>query len=146
MGQLNVMEQVEAFGEGLYNDPDFDTQVQAGWYDWFCDTTELAGKTRKLYLHVIEVLATKKMLGMDLKKVYVWFKNNCPMAGDLYDDIRFSDIETGENIIVIVPHSGHESDADAPASAHGTAFSNDGSFVHEAYIGTWKGLIHFLNQ
>lgn len=144
--RLNVLQQVEAFLEGLYTDPGFDTQVKAGWYDWFCSTEELAPKTRELYMRVIEVLATKKMLGMDLTKVYVWFKNNCPMAGELYDDIRFSSLETGDNLLVIVPHSGHASEQDAPAQAHGTAFSDDGTFVHSAYIGTWKGLIHFLNK
>jgi hypothetical protein len=38
---------------------------------------------------------------VDLETSYVWFKNNCPLNGSLYDDFRIADIETNNNLIVI---------------------------------------------
>src|SRR3989339_672703 len=38
---------------------------------------------------------------VDLETCYVWFKNNCPLNGPLYDDFRIADIETNNNLIVV---------------------------------------------
>jgi hypothetical protein len=38
---------------------------------------------------------------VNLETMYVWFKNNCPLAGSLYDDFRIADIETGETLFTI---------------------------------------------
>ena len=72
---------------------DFDTQCKAGWYDWFCNTSSLRNKTYKMGRIVKQVKDGGKV---DLDNWYVWFKNNCPMVGPLYDDFRFADRKSGD--------------------------------------------------
>jgi hypothetical protein len=38
---------------------------------------------------------------VDLETSYVWFKNNCPLNGPLYDDFRIADIETNNTLILV---------------------------------------------
>lgn len=90
--EINVREWQKNFVAGAYDSKDFDTQCQAGWYDWFCHDASLAGKTRRMGQIIKQVKDGGKI---DLDTMYVWFKNNCPVVGKLYDDFRFADIETG---------------------------------------------------
>lgn len=95
---INVKEWQEAFKIGLYDGPSRKTQIDAGWYDWFCRDSSLAGKTKRMGSIVKQVKNGGKV---DLDKMYVWFKNNCPLNGPLYDDFRFADIATGTTMITI---------------------------------------------
>ena len=81
------------FNVGFYESNDLNTQVKAGWYDWFCKDTSLAGKTNRIGNIIKKITRGGKI---DICKSYVWFKNNCPLKGPLYDDFRISDIETGD--------------------------------------------------
>lgn len=94
--KMTVREFQHEFEIGRFEAGDFDTQVAAGWYDWFCNDRQLAGKTRRLGKVVARIRDGGKV---DLDACHVWFKNNCPMVGTLYDDIRISD-ETG-NLLVM---------------------------------------------
>ena len=75
-----------------------------GFWDWFCSDKALAGKSRKLCGNARVI--TKLTKKFDPKKVYVWFKNNCPCSGSLYDDLRIADLETHDVLYTIVPHDG----------------------------------------
>ena len=76
-----------------FDNPDRRTQIDAGWYDWFCRDTSLTNKTKKMGRIIKQVKDGGKV---NLDTMYVWFKNNCPLNGPLYDDFRFADIETGD--------------------------------------------------
>lgn len=93
MKETSVREWIIRFQNNEFEASDFRTQVKAGWYDWFCKTESLRNKTYKMGKIVKQVKDGGKV---DLDKHYVWFKNNCPMVGPLYDDFRFADLETGD--------------------------------------------------
>ena len=93
MEKICIQEWITKFNNGDFNEKDFKTQCSAGWYDWFCKTTSLRNKTYRMGSIVKQVRNGGKV---DTEKWYVWFKNNCPMVGPLYDDFRFADMENGE--------------------------------------------------
>lgn len=88
--KITLTEWKKKFLNGDFEGKDFKTQCEAGWYDWFCQDSSLAGKTKRLGTIVRKL--------EDSEKVYVWFKNNCPMVGPLYDDFRIADIKTGDTL------------------------------------------------
>jgi hypothetical protein len=46
-------------------------------------------------------------MNIDIDKTYVFFKNNCPGYGSLYDDFRICDIESGDVIYTVAPSLGY---------------------------------------
>lgn len=95
--RYNIQDWCKAFNQGKFDAPDFDTQCNAGWYDWFCKESSLARKTQKLGKFLCRIRDSQKL---DFKH-HVWFKNNCPCRGPLYDDIRFTDETKDCNAFVI---------------------------------------------
>ena len=98
MERLRLFRWIDEFMEGNFDDADVKTQILAGWYDWFCKDSSLATKTKKMGNIIKQVKRGGKV---DLENWYVWFKNNCPLNGPLYDDFRFADIETGNVMFTI---------------------------------------------
>lgn len=96
---ISVREWQVAFNNGEFDAPDFATQCKAGWYDWFCKDTSLKNKTKKMG-NIVKKVKDGGRINLDTS--YVWFKNNCPVVGRLYDDFRFADIETGNVLYTIV--------------------------------------------
>lgn len=133
---LSIREWIKAYNEGEFDAKDLDTQVKAGWYDWFCNDKSLAGKTRRLSGSVKRIARSKKV---DIDKMYVWFKNNCPMNGSLYDDFRFADIETGDVIFTIIPRSGHNA-----LEGRSEVWGKENGFKEPLVTGTWKDVIAFF--
>lgn len=96
--EISVREWQGKFADGEFDSHDISCQCAAGWYDWFCKDSSLAGKTKRLGRLVKQVKDGGKI---NLDTMYVWFKNNCPCVGPLYDDFRFADRETGNTMFTI---------------------------------------------
>lgn len=96
--EINIREWDERFNDGKYESSDVQTQIEAGWYDWFCKDSSLVNKTKRMGNIIKQIKPGGKV---DLEKSYIWFKNNCPFNGPLYDDFRIADIESGTTLLVI---------------------------------------------
>lgn len=133
---LTVREWIEAYKKGKFDSNDIDTQCDAGWYDWFCMDSSLRNRLKKLAPKVIKIANSSKI---NQDTMYVWFKNNCPLNGKLYDDFRFSDLITGKVIYTITPASGHKVDF-GTASVWGV----ENGFKKSLAEGTWKDVLEFF--
>lgn len=127
---------LEEFDSGKYSKNDFDTQCKAGWYDWFCNDSALRGKTYKL---VPKIKRLSKSNKIDIDSMYIFFKNNCPMIGKLYDDFRFCDIKSGEVIYTIIPSCGHEI-----KFKKSEVWGKENNFKEAIVSGTWKDVLNYF--
>mgnify|MGYP003609724740 CR=1 FL=1 len=83
------------------------------FYDWFCKKTSLENKA-KSFIPKLKFLVNNGIVNGDT--CYVWFKNNCPMNGTLYDDMRISRISDDQFLGGICPRTGHKNTIDGLAS------------------------------
>lgn len=95
---------------GDFDSSDIETQINAGWYDWFCSDQSLSNRLKKMTPKVKRISASAKINPFTM---YVFFKNNCPIVGKLYDDFRICDIETGDVLWTVVPSSGYKNNEGA---------------------------------
>ncbi|MFH2116695.1 MAG: hypothetical protein ABII85_01485 [Bacillota bacterium] len=86
---------IESFNEGNFELKDVQTQIKAGWYDWFCKDSSLGNKTKLMGNIIKQIKSGGKV---ELEKNYVWLKNNCPLGGPLYDDFRIADLDSGDTL------------------------------------------------
>ena len=107
--RITLKQQLEAFDRGIILDSDGGKSDCYNFYDWFCDNASLKNKSIKLFKQVKRWV---KFRNTDTEKVYVFFKNNCPGSGSLYDDFRICDIETCDVIWTITPKCGRSGKAE----------------------------------
>lgn len=72
------------------------------FYDWFTKDSSLPGKAKRLLASVRAIVKTGTK-AFDPRKTYVFFKNNCPCCGGLYDDLRICDVESGDVLFNVCP-------------------------------------------
>lgn len=87
--KLTIQEWIKAWDEGKFNKPDVDTMIEAGWHDWFCKDQSLFTRLKKM-VPMIRMVAESRLLGPQPQ--YVFFKNNCPLDGKLYDSFSVCNI------------------------------------------------------
>ena len=102
------------------------------WYDWFCKDSSLNRKGKDL-LKKLKMIASSKKFDND--KCYVFFKNNCPLYGSLYDDFRICDKETGDVLYCVVPKSGYKCD-----NGRAQLYGVDNNFNEPLIEGTWRDI------
>ena len=105
--EISVRQWQERFKAGAFSAGDTATQCAAGWCDWFCRDEALAGRLKKLAKVVMGI--TDPFI---LDNYYVWFKNNCPVSGPLYDDVRFEPLvgERDGKYFLVILDSPHENE------------------------------------
>ena len=133
MAEISIIQWIENFNSGKYDSRDVKVQCEAGWYDWFCRNESLCGKTKRLAPKVKQLAKSSKV---DVNNWYVWFKNNCPVFGSLYDDIRFADIKTGDVIYTI-----------AFVKKYGQTvelWGKENDFKHPLVIGDWEDIKEYF--
>ena len=100
--------QLNAFASGQIMDSDGTVGNCFNFYDWFCKDSSLERKAHALFPRVKRFL--KEHPEIDTQSTYVFFKNNCPVNGPLYDDFRICN-ENG--VIYTVTHKcGHSGQAE----------------------------------
>ena len=104
MTNISIRELIRRFDAGEFNRCDRNTQIDAGWYDWFCKDTSLAAKTQLLVKRLKSIVDSPKI---NQDTMYVFFKNNCPMNGRLYDSFSICNLSDGEVQFWITPSCGH---------------------------------------
>jgi hypothetical protein len=83
------------------------------FYDWFCSDKALEKRAKSL-LSKLKFLVNEGLINPD--ENYVVFKNNCPMSGSLYDDLRICRISDGDFLGGFCPRTGHKSLEDESCS------------------------------
>ena len=96
--EITLRTWIERFNNGDFETKDVATQIEAGWYDWFCNESSLVNKTKRMG-NIIKQFKDGGKINLD--QHYVWFKNNCPLNGPLYDDFRIAAIETNAIVFIV---------------------------------------------
>jgi len=98
--EMSIKEWQEAYKAGEFEGKDFNTMVKAGWYDWFCKDSSLYNRMKPMARVIVKLMDSKKV---NTNKHYIFFKQNCPGVGNLYDSFKICDIKTGK-VLFFVAH------------------------------------------
>lgn len=115
-----------------------DAELTDMFYDWFCKESSLPNKGRKLLRRLRQITPSPRFDG---NENYVFFKNNCPMNGSLYDDFRICDIKTGDVVYCVTPAEGYKRTKGEACVWGKVPYTND---FDELVRGTWDDVKKFF--
>lgn len=107
------------------------------FYDWFCLEKELPKRREILDGKLLSIVHSPKI---NIDKHYVFYKNNCPCVGKLYDDLRICEMGSGDVVYTVTPKTGHTTHKNR-AEIWGRENKFDGPIL----TGTWDDVIKFFH-
>lgn len=108
------------------------------WYDWFCSEKSLESRGKKLLNKVKQISLSKRF---DINTTYVFFKNNCPMVGNLYDDFRICDKQSGAVLYTVTPASGF-----TRSLGVAEVWGKENNFSEALVTGKWADVVAFFEK
>lgn len=137
---MTINEFCSRFASGEFDSYSHLKQLEAGWFDWWCRDTALPRKTAFLGGKVARIQKSKRF---DADKTYVFFKNNCPMVGKLYDQFSICDLATGD---VLFCAQYLEKGSHGCEHAHWELYDRNVGFGDPVVNGTWRDVEkYFMN-
>lgn len=140
MENMTITKFIERFINGDFDRPFRNVQIEAGWYDWFCKDSSLAAKTQYLGRKVVAIKDSRRF---DNDKCYVFFKNNCPMVGKLYDHFSICDMESGD-VLFCCQHL--EKGSQGCDKAHWEIYDRNVGFDTPVVNGSWRDVLNYFNK
>lgn len=92
-----VRDWIQKFNNGEFEDDLLETQIEAGWYDWFCGQEELLPKLKKMAEIIIEI---KNQYILDNYEIRLY--NRYPIDYSFYDEISFHPLNQKENCFLSI--------------------------------------------
>jgi len=139
--EISIRQWIKNYNAGMYKDKSTEVQIEAGWYDWFCKDQALSNKTKRLAGKLKKIIGSPRF---DVDKTYVFFKNNCPCDGKLYDDFRICEMDDtvdGRPLYTVTPASGFNSEFGKAA-----VFGRENNFERPLVLGSWDDIVEFFKS
>lgn len=123
--------------KGKILDSDGEESSCFNFYDWFCNEKSLKRKAENILPKAVSFIKNHPEINEETS--YIFFKNNCPMNGSLYDDFRICD--TAGVIFTVTPKCGHASKINVSE-----IWGRENNFKQPLYSGTWEGLLNWRSN